>query len=133
MKRILVGVCALAAGFVMATAAPTPAKAGGFGSSFGGAALGGFVGSAVGNALTQPRYRYGYVPPPPPPVVVYPQQPIYAGPGWCGATQDSYGNYCNVYACAKACNGGQSGFKSFRLSDCSYNPGGGYGRLRCTY
>ncbi len=132
MNRFLMGVCA----FALAVALPAPAKAGGFGESFAGGLVGGAVGGIIGNAISQPRYRappiyrYGYQPPPPP-VYVQPA-PVYVTPNWCGATMDSYGNYCNVYACAKKCNGYQSGYNSFRLSDCSYNPGGGYGRRRCT-
>ena len=129
MKRVLLGVCAFAAAWALAIAAPAPAKAGGFGESFAGGLVGGAAGSIIGNAISQPRYRpaptyrYGYQPPPPPPT-------YYAGPGWCGATVDNYGNYCNVAACARACGGR---YNSFRLSDCSFNPGRGYPRQRCAY
>ena len=73
MKKILLGVFALATAFAMTMAAPAPAKAGNFWSGFAGGA----AGAVIGNAISQPRYRYGYQPPPP---VVYQAPPAYVAP-----------------------------------------------------
>jgi hypothetical protein len=124
MKKILLGVFALATAFAMTMAAPAPAKAGNFWSGFAGGA----AGAVIGNAISQPRYRYGYQPPPP---VVYQAPPAYVAPApsysdSC-APRNIGGAWCNVPACWKACGGS---FASFSLYDCSYQPYNGP-RQRC--
>ena len=124
------GVCAFAAAWALAVAMPAPAKAGGFGESFAGGLVGGTVGGFIGGRLANPpppRVEYRYRPAP-----VYQPAPVYAAPNWCSLTTDAYGNYCNVYACAKVCNGGQSGYNSFSRQNCDYQPYGGP-RRRCTF